>query len=637
MCGITGVIDRKRPVDPALLARLIGSLHRRGPDGQGHFLEGGVGLGMRRLAILDLEHGDQPFCTVDGGVVAFANGEIYNFRELREDLERRGAHFRTGCDAEVLPHAYRAYGAEGLAERLDGMFAAAIYDRERRQLHLMRDRFGEKPLFYLDQPDRFAFSSQLTSLLLLPDLSTQVDPTALRHYLALHFVPGPRTVFETIRRVPPGHQLSVDIDGGSSPRLRRWVREGPAPETRIHGYEEAVARVREGIQRAVRSRLVADVPVGIFLSGGVDSSAIAAAVARVGARPETFSIGFEDCELDESEHSRAVAKHIGSEHHHFQFGLDACLGVLEPAIEALDEPLGDPACLPVYLLSREARRSVTVALSGEGADELFAGYDYYPEVGDGAAATAVESLGRRRLQRLWDRTLRRPAAASPPFLRDDNTTPSGFPLLTSATDRDALVRTMACDEDAWLSSCSRRLSGERCALRRAQRADLETWLPDDLLPKFDHMTMAVSLEGRAPFLEPRLAQLALALPAHHKQLGDLRKRVLRDAVAPWLPEQILARRKQAFVLPMQRWLQGPLRERLLDSLTIDRDDGLDTSAARHLAVEDLEAGAARARLLYALLAYREWFEAVREGRTLAHRCAESAPPLPVQRAVASKA
>ena len=620
MCGIAGIVQTDgRPVDPTRVKRLVASMRNRGPDGAGFHIEGSVGLGMRRLSILDLEHGTQPFSTPDGRIIAFLNGELYNFRDLRQELEREGVHFKTQCDAEIIPFGYRRWGAEGLAQRLDGMFGISIYDRSANTLCLMRDRYGEKPLFYFEGSGVFAFASQFTSLIQIPEIDLEVDPTALRQYLALHFVTGPRTILESVRRVPPGHQLEVDLSGAKPTTLKRWTESAPRTRRNRQDYASAVEETREQLSRAVQTRLIADVPVGVFLSGGVDSSAIAAAVAQQGVQPQTFSIGFEDASLDESPFARSVASHVGSNHHHFDFNLDACLEVLDDAMESLDEPLGDPACLPVLLLSREARRHVKVVLSGEGADEFFAGYAYYPK--PPYPLERPPRLASSFFKRWRGKRTRAVSTEGPfeNFLRSDNTTPSGFPLLTSHANRDDFVRKAATDEDAWLSELNHRLEQEPCPLRRAQRADIETWLADDLLQKFDHMSMAASLEGRAPFLEPQLAATGLEAPAEWKVTADGNKRLLRDAVAPWLPHDVLHRPKQGFVLPMQDWLVGPLRDRLLDGLAREEDDGLNSQTLRALALTDLDSGAERARLLYAVLAYREWFAAVREKRTLANR------------------
>lgn len=602
MCGIAGVAGWDgRPARSDWLDAMLDTMTRRGPDGSGTTADDGVAIGMRRLAILDLARGRQPFFSEDGRVAAVMNGEIYNFRAVRRDLERRGVAFRTDCDAEVIPHAYRHYGVEPMLERLDGMFAIAIHDREHRTLHLARDRFGEKPLFFASWPGGLAFASQLPTLCLLGSVDREVDPVALRQYLAMHFVAGPRTILRGVRRVPAGHRLALDLARGEL-RVRRWWDPLDAPAGRApSGLDEAVERVRGALDEAVASRLVSDVPLGVFLSGGIDSSAVAAAMAACGSRLETFSIGFEDAAFDESEHARAVAAHLGSRHHHFRFDLRACRESLDEALAQAGEPIGDPACLPVYLLSREARKHVKVVLSGEGADEIFGGYGYYPDPGDDSRCPRPRDGLGHALRRLL--AARAPA---PPFLRADHTTPSGFPLLTTPAERDVLAPGAAGDADPWLEGVAGRAASQACPLRGAQLADLETWLADDLLVKFDQMTMAASLEGRAPYLAPALVRLGLALSASHKRGDGEAKRVLRRAVADRLPATILTRRKQGFVLPMQEWLAGPLRGRLLDELDVDRGDGLEVKRARELVEADLAAGAARSRLLYALLAYRIW-------------------------------
>ncbi len=611
MCGIAGFVLPGSEDPGPRLDRMLASMAARGPDGEGRHVGDGVALGMRRLAVLDVAHGQQPFTSEDGRIVAFANGEIYNHRELRKDLEARGVRFRTRCDAEVLPDAFRVFGAEAFASRLDGMFAIAILDRQTRRLHLYRDRYGEKPVFYSEASGAFRFASQLTTLAAEPDQPFEIDEVALRHYLALHYVPGPRTIVRDVRRLPPGHHLVLDLERSAPPVIRRWatdVEDTAAPRS----YGGAVRQVRARLEQAVSSRMLSDVPLGVFLSGGLDSSAIAAAAVRQDARVETFSVGFPDAELDESRFARQVAAALGTRHHHFEFDLGACLSVFDEAIVALDEPVGDPACLPVHLLSREARRHVKVVLAGEGADELFAGYDYYPEPAPPVRlAGRLRGAFRRRAQAGSD-------GAPGPFFRSDHTTPSGFPLLTTREERDRLVPGASEDEDAWSGALARRLARIGCPLERSQAADLGSWLPDDLLVKLDRMTMAASLEGRAPYLAPELASLALSLPAEWKRSEGIRKRVLRDAAAPWLPTEIAERRKQGFVLPMQRWLVGPLRERLLDGLVGESEDGLDLRAARRIALDDLGRGAARSRLLYGLLAYREWVAGVRAARARSH-------------------
>jgi asparagine synthase (glutamine-hydrolysing) len=626
MCGIAGLVREDRGAHPELLDRMVRSMWRRGPDGEGRFERGPAAIGMRRLAILDPAGGQQPFATPDGRYVAMLNGEIYNHRALRRELAAWGVAFETTCDAEVLPHAFAAWGADGFARRLDGMFGIVVLDTRERVLHLFRDRYGEKPVFYAATAEGFAFASQLATMTLVPGFDFAVDPIALRHYLFLHYVPGGRTIFAGVRRLEPGMRLELSWDAPAEPRIGRWVDdEAPLPAVPAV-YGAAVRDVRRRLERAVSSRLISDVPICVFLSGGLDSSAVAAAAARRVPRLRTFSVGFEDAELDESAYSQAVASHLGADHRHYRFDLSACLAVLDDAMASLDEPIGDPACLPVLLLSREARREVTVVLTGEGADEFFGGYGYYPDLGLLADPPAGDA--RRARPGRWRRWLeRRRASDLAPgrvegFFRPDNSTPSGFPGLTNAAERDRLVPGTRSDEDAWSLALAESLSRIDCPLRRAQAADIASWLDGDLLPKLDRMSMSASLEGRAPFLDPALAEYALALPAAWKIDARGRKRVLRDAVSGWLPAAVLERRKQGFVLPIQAWLQGPLRERLLDGLDGDRGDGLDARVARELAEADLACGASRARLLYGLLAYREWMEALRKGRAQAIQLAE---------------
>ncbi len=621
MCGIAGFVFAPSESPEPRLDRMLASMHARGPDGEGRLIEAGLALGMRRLAILDLAHGQQPFTSDDQQIVAFVNGEIYNYPALRRELEGRGIRFETSCDSEVLPHAFRVFGPEEFPHRLDGMFAIAILDRGERTLHLYRDRFGEKPVFYSHLGDSFRFASQLSTLASEPELDFEIDPTALRQYLSVHYVPGSRTMVRGISKLLPGHRLSLDLSRREPASIIRWAEAQEKPVRVPLGYASATRRVRSLLTNSVVSRMAADVPVGVFLSGGLDSSAVAAIAQQHSGLVETFSVGFQDAKLDESVHARAVATALGTRHHHFDFDLEACLSVFDDAIAALDEPVGDPACLPVYLLARESAKRVKVVLTGEGADEIFAGYDYYP------TGTPTAS----RFPSLFRRLTRGRRDASPqPFFRASHTTPSGFPMLTSKVDRDDLVPQQGSeapsDEDAWTKEVMIQLAEVECDLRRAQQADLRSWLPDDLLVKLDRMTMAASIEGRAPYLEPELVALGLAMPAQWKQAGGSRKRVLRDAVRPMLPLEIVDRRKQGFVLPMQEWLLGPLRERLLDGLSAGPPDGLDMASARRIVEEDLACGASRSRLLYGLLAFREWAACMRDARARAKRLDSSRVP-----------
>jgi asparagine synthase (glutamine-hydrolysing) len=599
MCGIVGVVDIVAGrVSPRVLAAMRDVMMRRGPDGEGQYVDGAIGMAMRRLAIIDLEGGGQPFFARDGDVVAFQNGEIYNYRALRWDLEARGYRFVSESDTEVLAHGFAEWGAAGLLERLDGMYAIAILDRARRELHLARDRFGEKPLYYAHAEGRFAYASSLLALAALDWVSDDVDGESLDRYLALHYVPGEATILKGIRRVLPGERLVVPIDDPRPTRHRYYMlRLG---ETRRVTDRELAGLLED----AVASRLVADVPVGIFLSGGLDSSVMAAIAARREPRIATFSVGFDAASHDESPYAETVARAIGSRHYQFRFDEDSFRALLPAVAAALDEPVGDQAQLPLYWLCREARRHVTVALSGEGADEIFAGYSYYRR-------HATARSWRERLAARW----RRPAAMpeGPGRLIDNPTpeTPSGFPLLTDAAGRARLTGASRAEFAAWEASLMAWVDRAADGLQRATAADLATWLPDDLLVKFDRVSMAHSLEGRAPYLAPRVVEAGLSLPPAQRMNGATSKVALRRVASRWLPPEILTRPKQGFVLPMARWLaqwfeaQGSVREYFLERAV----PGLNMAEVARLAQHDLSEGVRRERLLFALVLLVEWYRA----------------------------
>jgi asparagine synthase (glutamine-hydrolysing) len=538
MCGIVGVIDKRDGVSREILGTLRATMAARGPDGVGEFLERNVGMGMCRLAVIDTAHGWQPMTSLGGDVVVFQNGEIYNYKVLRKNLEEIGFHFETHSDTEVLAHGYACWGIEELLDRVDGMYAIAIFDKRTNELHLARDRFGEKPLFYSCESDRFAYASNVLALAGLPWVDTSVDVIALDRYLALHFVPGDRTILKGIRRILPGDRLCISIEH-MVPRRHSYYRLSLG-EPNIRGD----TLLEECVEQAVTSRLVADVPVGVFLSGGIDSSLVAAIAARHSPGIATFSMGFPSSEHDERKHAELVAKHIGSNHRSFIFDQDDFDTLLAEVVEVLDEPLGDQAVLPVYWLSREARGHVTVVLSGEGADEIFGGYDYYRQFLSGNGKTSS-------LAGILSRLIDNPLPLSP----------SGFPLLTSLEERERLMDQSLLSFDRWEREFIDILDGASCPVQRAGAADLCSWLADDLLVKLDRMTMAHSLEGRAPYLHPGVVESAFRLLASERINEVTTKVALRRVAQHWLPEDILQRPKQGFVLPMRRWLRKWLKKR----------------------------------------------------------------------------
>lgn len=598
MCGIVGIIDNiNGKISPDFLASMRDVMVSRGPDGEGNFIDGSVGMAMRRLSIIDLEGGWQPFFSGGNKVVAFQNGEIYNYRELREQLEGQGYVFISQSDTEVLAHGYNCWGMDGLLNRIDGMYAIAILDRDRQELHLARDRFGEKPLFYSYAPDRFAYSSNLIILAALPWVGKDLDPESLANYLALHYVPGDATILRDVHRVLPGERLIIPVNKPLPQRIR-YYRPVLGPVEKISNQQ-----LENIIEKAVSSRLVSDVPVGIFLSGGLDSSTVAAIAASKQPRIATFSMGFGSADHDESTHAALVAKRIGSTHYHFVFNEDSFRTLLPQVASSLDEPIGDQALLPVYWLSREARRHVTVVLSGEGADEVFSGYSYYHAFAgrQGFSDQIKKLLGFMPLR---SSQLRRLIHNHIP------NTPSGFPLLTDSAQRELILGVDLRDLLPWEKNFIDWLESAGTPLQRASAADFASWLPDDLLVKFDRMTMAHSLEGRAPYLYPELVQVGLRLPDTQKIQGSLDKLALRRVARKWLPEEILNRPKQGFVLPMKKWLSqwfsenGPVEHYLSEREV----PGLDKIQVYKLIKDDLATGISRERLQFALLMLIEWYQ-----------------------------
>lgn len=601
MCGIVGVIDTvKGSVSAQMLEAMRDVMIARGPDGDGHYLDGAVGMAMRRLSIIDLEHGQQPFFGRGGEVVAFQNGEIYNYRELKERLAGRGYQFISQGDTEVLAHGFAEWGADGLLQRLDGMYAIAILDRATRELHLARDRFGEKPLFYSCSKGRFAYSSNLLALAALDWVSDEIDGQSLNRYLALHYVPGDATIFKAIKRVLPGERLGVSIDD-PVPRRHRYYALPLGAEKTISDDDLAAL-----IEASVESRLVADVPVGIFLSGGLDSSILAAVAAKRHPGIATFSMGFQSASHDESRYAQLIADQIGSDHHHFRFDEESFRSLLPKVAAALDEPVGDQAQVPLFWLCQEARRHVKVALSGEGADEVFAGYSYY--------RNQMSDAGwRHRLRARFGKGVR--TGDWPQRLIDNGepVTPSGFPLLTDIAMRRNLTGTNHATIDQWEEDLFGRLNQSSCGLQRAAATDIATWLVDDLLVKLDRMSMAHSLEGRVPYLAPAVVENGVSLPALQKMDGEISKVALRRVARRWLPKEILERPKQGFVLPMGWWLaqwfaeHGPVGEYFRTRAV----PGLDMGEVARLTEEDLSQGVRRERLLFALLVLVEWYQSFR--------------------------
>jgi asparagine synthase (glutamine-hydrolysing) len=607
VCGICGIVATNGAAFADRVAAMSGTLVHRGPDSFGEFCDDRIALAARRLSIIDLETGDQPIANEDGTLHVVQNGEIYNYRELRHELERAGHRFRTQGDTEVLLHLYEEIG-NGFAERLRGMFAVAIWDARRRRLVLARDRFGIKPLYYRDVDGELSFASELRAL-----LRGEIDLDALDTFLAFNSIPAPLTIFRDVRKLPPGHLL-VWEDGRSA--LERFARPAPAREVRNDDEAELVEELRSRVRDSVRAHLVSDVPVGVLLSGGVDSAFLAALAAQESTEQlRTFSIGFEERSFNELEDARRVAERYGTRHRELVLRPNAAL--LLPALaEAFDEPFADSSALPTYLVSQLAAEDVKVALSGEGGDELFGGYYTYAadllaaRIGGLAqlAAPLVERLPMSTSKASFDYKAKRfvRAAHLPPLERHH-----GWKEIFSADARAELTgRRDSFDPVDLLRARYRETQGIE-ELARLQDVDLGIYLVDDLLVKTDRASMAHSLEARVPYLDTVVTNLALALPTKHKVRGLSKKVLLRKAAAPLLPRQIAQGKKRGFSIPAAAWLRGELESFARETLSPDvlrRQGFFEPAVVTRLIEDHVEGREDRSRQLWGLLAFTLWHE-----------------------------
>jgi asparagine synthase (glutamine-hydrolysing) len=578
MCGIAGwVAPSRESPDASVLRAMTGAIAHRGPDGEGVFIartrDGGVSaaLGHRRLAIIDLVTGDQPMSSSDGRVCLVFNGEIYNFRELRAELEARGVAFRTSSDTEVLLNGYVVWGL-GVIQRLRGMFAFALWDGNREQLVLARDGFGKKPLFVCPLGTGLVFASEIKALLAYPGAPRRLDRKSILDYLTHRYVPGPDTLFEGIRKLRPGC-YAVWKSGEFKEERYYDPPDGRTPPAR-EAPPDLVTRFLGRLDEAVQIRLVSDVPLGAFLSGGIDSSAIVSLMSRHSSRPvNTFSVGFEEATFSEFDYARAVAKRFGTNHNELVVPARSVMEKLPQAIRFRDAPVAEPSDIPIYLLAQEAARSVKVILTGEGSDEVLAGY---PKHRFEAFAPLYQTL----VPDLLHRNLVEPAiehlpyafrraktlAASFGLRHPTDRLPSWFGALTPK-QRDELVdfeeEARQTDPRPFASS------PDAGRLRQILYFDQTQWLPDNLLERGDSMTMAASIEARMPFLDREVAADLAGWPDDCRLRGGTSKWVLRQAMREILPPQILSRPKVGFRVPVNEWFRGPLRDFLYESLTSD--------------------------------------------------------------------
>lgn len=586
MCGIVGYSlsrDQHRDQQGLDMDAALETLVHRGPDAHGAWCRQGMGLGHTRLSIIDLDAGQQPMSSADGRYWITYNGEIYNFQLLKKALEEKGERFDTHSDTEVLLRVFMRYGLEGCLSKLRGMFAFAVWDEETRTLSLARDRFGVKPLVYHQGVRGFLFASEIQALFALdPQLSRRVDPEGLMHYLALRYVPSPWSAFKHIRKLSPAHAMVVR-DGRVVRCFCYWKMD---PSKRLDiSFEDAVEGVREKVLEATRLRMVADVPLGAFLSGGVDSSITVAAMAHLSDRPvKTFSIGFEQQDFNELPYAQEVANHLNTEHREEVLGPDVSK-LLSPLIRHFGDPMGDDSILPTFMVSQMARRDVVVSLTGDGADELFAGYRRYYHL------DFVGRMERFGLLPFW-RLLRRGTVGLENLFRasrahrhfpssqeDQMLFMDGLRRLEHLVtvfkedERRALLsgaQVSAAFPSDYLAICFKKCAGGPL-LNHLLRMDSLSYLGENLLVKVDVTSMMNSLECRSPFLDHELVAFVSALPGHYKlKFPKNHKHLLKSAFASWLPKSIFQRKKQGFSSPVSHWMQYELAEQLQDSLLGDK-------------------------------------------------------------------
>ena len=609
MCGICGTTNGR--VDEMLRA-----LVHRGPDSGGTYSDGAVSLGARRLSIIDLAGGDQPIENEDGTCVVVQNGEIYNYPELRRELERAGHRFRTNCDTEVHLHLYEEHGPE-YARLLRGMFAVALWDARRRRLVLARDRYGIKPLYYRHVGGTLEFASEVRAL-----PRGEIDLDALEAFLAFNSIPAPYSIFRDVRKLPAGHVLLWQEDG--EVELTRYARPGPL-EVRHDDEAELVEELRARLRDSVRAHLLSDVPVGVLLSGGVDSAVLAALAAQETTEPvHTFTIGFAERSFDERADARRVAERYGTEHHELLVKPDPRL-LFETLADVFDEPFADSSALPTYLVSQLAADDVKVALSGEGGDELFGGYytyvaDLIAERVGGLAALArpvVERLPTSSAKASFDYKAKRfvRAAHLPPLERHH-----GWKEIFAPELRAELRGTRSAFDPVDLYRRRYAETDGAEGLARLQDVDFGIYLVDDLLVKTDRASMASSLEARVPFLDSMITNFAFSLPTRHKVRGLAKKVLLRRAAEPLLPHEVVHGRKRGFSIPAAAWLRGelePFARATLSAETLRRQGFFEPAVVTRLLDEHVRGAEDRSRQLWGLLAFTLWYE----------RHVEQPPPL----------
>jgi asparagine synthase (glutamine-hydrolysing) len=619
MCGICGIVnfDPSATVDPSLLRRMTSALFHRGPDDSGYLLEKNVGLGHRRLSIIDLSGGKQPIFNEDRSAAIIFNGEIYNYADLTKDLISRSHQFTTHSDTETILHAYEEYG-DRCVDQLRGMFAFAIWDQKRQQLFAARDRLGVKPFYYFHGKTFFAFSSELKSLLEMSGVPRELDMQSLDLYLSLRYVPGPRTMFRNIYKLQPGHRLK--LSGGKLHIEKYW--DLPVATSQNRNDNDVLREFNELLEESVRLRLISEVPLGVFLSGGLDSSTILATMSKITNRKriKTFSVGYDSATSEEEsanefDYARLVAQKFGSEHHEYRVGAQEFCDAIPKLIWHLDEPVADPSCIPLYFISKAAREQITVVLSGEGADETLAGYSIYQKMlhiekfqkivrlpgcslaGRVGAWFPDAKFGRfsQLAAQPLESQYRGVSRAFHPWMRQQ--------LLKSFGDEGFEKLLDKQFAPYW------KATGGRNSLDRMLYLDTKVWLADDILLKADKMSMAHSLEMRVPFLDHKLVEFAAKLPTKFKLRGGSGKFLLRKAMSGQLPEEIIRRPKKGFPVPIEQWLRGPMKDYTQDTLLSSQSASrqlFNADFIKNLLREHQSGSAKRHEEIWSLLVFESW-------------------------------
>lgn len=623
MCAIAGIISLNGTVisdKHSELKTMIDSMSLRGPDGVGLYVDDFVGIAHRRLSIIDVKNGDQPIIIDDGNIIIVYNGEVYNFHEIRSELEREGATFMTNSDTEVIAVAYKYYGLEKTLSLLQGMFAFSIYDKKRQTVFIVRDYYGVKPLYYYIDSNTLYFASELKAF--APSLKTHsINKKALNMFLTLSYIPAPETIYQGINKLEPGHYMTITQDGNIEKKCFFKVTDGITGE-KYEDYEKSKKQLRERVFKAVEKRLVADVPVGTFLSGGIDSSIVTSVMSKLSDKPvKTFSIGFDEKDYDESDRAELVAKQVGAEHHKYILHYDDVLKTLDEIINYYDEPYGDSSAIPAYYVAKQASEEVKVVLTGDCADELFGGYekylvDYYVKrykKVPGLIRSMFEGVVKMLpVNRYTNHLLRKIGKV----VRSSKL--SGFDLYYSMlsigftdNERKQLLKTEQYEDikQSYRDDFDA-LNKNLTFLQKEQLMDMGKMLEGQMFPKVDRACMHCSLENRAPFLDMDIVKLALNIPDNFKIYGRDKKRILKETFKDLLPEETVGFSKKGFDVPVDYWFRNELKnelEGMLSKDTIERQGLFNYSMIDRLLKEHMSKKKNNKELLWNLFVFQKWY------------------------------